>query len=92
MTSITSWEIVVAWGIKLKRKSLRNTLYKLCWQYSVYNLWLDRNARIRTLVSKDHDDITQLILQDVRLRALRLPFLASQFMDSSLAAVLGFNR
>lgn len=53
--SLLSWDSLIDWGSKLKRRSLKNTIYKIVWQSHVYNIWLERNSWIHSHTFKDPD-------------------------------------
>lgn len=85
--SSCSWDALMEWGSKLKRKSLRNTVAKLSWQASVYHIWRERNSRIHSQKSGSPDSVCDLIFQDLRLKIISFP--NSTAIDPHTAQVLG---
>lgn len=72
-TPLSSWELLIKWGEGLKRKSHRNTIYKLAWQSNVYTIWLERNARFHSQTASDPTTLTELIMYNLKLRLLSFP-------------------
>lgn len=89
--SIRSWDLLISWGGKLKRKSLKYTICKLDWQASVYHLWLEKNSRIHSQVPKDSDTIYGMILQVLKFKLLSLPSSTIQSIDPGIASSLGIR-
>lgn len=64
---------------------------KLALQATIYHLWLERNARAFTNVTKDCSDVLAAIKFDLKCRILGLPKLAAACFGTPWGAALGFS-
>lgn len=70
----TDWHLLFSGGIKaLRRSTVINIVIKLIFQASIYHIWMERNARIFSHMSKSSSLVISLALQDVYHRAQSLP-------------------
>lgn len=75
----------------LKKKNRINTITKLALQGCIYNIWLERNARLHTQKARTADSITHLVMQDIhnRLLAIRIDWVRMVLLFS-LAATMNY--
>lgn len=80
---ILNWPQVVQWGSVLTRNTAANVITKLALQSSVYQIWVERNARLHTQTSHSVEVVVKLIKQDVRNIIYSKPKLMQQTLTTT---------
>jgi len=79
------WDLVVVWSVaKLKGKSLKVCLAKLCLAACIYHLWRQRNALLHGNSPRTEEAIVGQIRWEVRSRILARNTVEIEVKDSSL--------
>lgn len=70
---------------------MRNLIYNLAWQASVYHIWLERNLRVHSQAFLSSISVGNRIIKDIRLKILSLSPAAIQTIDPPVASSLGLT-
>jgi hypothetical protein len=66
-----SWNIVAIWSLQyMKGKNVKDTVIKLCFTATTYNLWLHRNALLHGRSPKSKEGLLSKIRWEVKVRLL----------------------
>lgn len=84
-----SWYQIKDWGCKaLKKNTPLNSIAKIAFQASLYQIWLERNSRVHSQQFRPVEPIVDLIEKDVRNR-VGIPKIRAACAAAGLASGMG---